>query len=75
MLRADPYLAPESRNLDHLIAELPRDSLDHVAGFLGGIAKARRRPPARHQPHRRSAGAPPPACRSGQNIKNSDSIP
>ena len=39
MYRAHPYLAPESCDLDHLIAELPRDSLAHVASFFEGIGK------------------------------------
>ena len=39
MHRAHPYLAPESHDLDHLIAELPRDALAHVAGFFAGIGQ------------------------------------
>ena len=71
----DPYLASESRGLDHLIAELPRYGLYEVASFFASIAKHVTGHAALHQPHRRSAGAPPPARPSGQNITNSDIAP
>ena len=70
-----PYLASDSHNLDRVIAGLPRDSLAQVASFFAALAKHVTGHAALHQPHRRSAGSPPPARPSGQNINNSDIAP